>query len=169
MADVTDRDDFVRAFIEVGPGMKGKIERAVDALLDILDGLSGDSDVEDNGDDELTGDEEEPTLGGLGSAYSLERPQTEWAGGRWDQPITSENDDCEKEDEHGGDILDEGEPMLGSTTCANQEHAWSPGNRWAGHDTCESEPSLGWTGIGRGHPETAMRGSDQDREEEHHG
>jgi hypothetical protein len=31
------------------------------------------------------------------------------------------------------------------------------------------EPSLGWTGNGRGHPEIAMRGYDDDREDEHDG
>ena len=28
----------------------------------------------------------------------------------------------------------------------------------------EAEPSLGWTGHGRGHPEMALRGYDDDRE-----
>lgn len=102
----------VRASIAVGPGMRGKIEKAVDALLELLNGLDSDPDLEDGGDDELTGDEE---------------------------------------------------PMLGSTTAVHQGRAWSVGN-----DNCgEPEPSLGWTGVGRGHPQTVMGGYADDREEQH--
>jgi hypothetical protein len=58
----SDGETFVRSFLEFGPGFKDKIEKAVDALLDILDGMATDPDLEDGADDELTGDEE-PSLG----------------------------------------------------------------------------------------------------------
>ncbi|MEA3197564.1 MAG: hypothetical protein QOF32_1616 [Gammaproteobacteria bacterium] len=80
------------------------------------------------------------------------------------------HDDREQENEHGGDVLDEphdgegdSEPSLAATNAIDQRRAWQHNSEamWAGSG--ESEPSLGWT-DGRGHPETAMRGYDDDRE-----
>jgi hypothetical protein len=48
----------VRTFIEVAPGIKARLRTAIEALVDVLDSLEPDGDIEDNGDDELTGDEE---------------------------------------------------------------------------------------------------------------
>lgn len=66
------------------------------------------------------------------------------------------------------DVGDE-EPELGATTAIDQRIAWSrPRDAMAafcftGGDV---EPSLGWCGVGIGHPQAAMRGYDQDREVE---
>jgi hypothetical protein len=89
--------------------------------------------------------------------------QTRWAAGG------GANDECEKEDEHGGDINDEPhdevaegdkEPSLGATTCINQNHAWrasGSGDFWG---SGEGEPSLAFTNI----PAMLPRGYDSDRE-----
>ncbi len=45
----------------------------------------------------------------------------------------------------------------------NQQHAWR-GNVDAWGSSDEAEPSWGWTGHGRGHPEMALLGYDYDRE-----
>ena len=72
------------------------------------------------------------------------------------------DDDDDREDE--SELLEPGgdeEPTLGATTTMNQAHGW----RSSPCDSCdEAEPSLGWTGHGRGHPQTVMRGYDDDRE-----
>ena len=50
---------------------------------------------------------------------------------------------------------------MGATMAMNQAHGWrgSPSD-----SSDEAEPSLGWMGHGRGHPEMALRGYDDDRE-----
>lgn len=63
----------------------------------------------------------------------------------------------DEHDEPGGD----NEPTLGATTAINQECAWAAPRGWPVED---GEPSLGWIGNGRGHPEMALRGYDDDRE-----
>jgi hypothetical protein len=103
-----------------------------------------DAPCEDVGDDE-------PSLGSVGSR-DASLPQYLWSQGA--------DDDREDESEllePGGDD----EPALGATTAMNQEHAWRC-SAWDSSD--EAEPSLGWTGHGRGHPEMALRGYDDDRE-----
>jgi hypothetical protein len=179
----------VRSFVEVGPGIKDRLRTAIEALVDVLDSLEPDIELEDderepeadeeeslghwdaappaNGydaDRELDTADEEPVLGSLGSCGSTSMPQTEWARGPFDDRKAP--DECEEEDEHGGDPNDTGEPMLGATTAMNQERAWNSGGQFASHPTCEDEPSLGWS-DGRGHPQTVMPGYDDDREEQH--
>jgi hypothetical protein len=176
----------VRSFVEVGPGIKDRLRTAIEALVDVLDSLEPDIDIEDderepeadgeeslahwdatppaNGYDadlELDTADEEPVLGSLGSNGSTSMPQTEWARGPLDDRKAP--DECEEENEHGGDPNDEGEPMLGSTTAINQNHAWTDSG-WRSGD--EAEPSLGWSDS-RGHPQTVMPGYDDDREEQH--
>jgi hypothetical protein len=51
----------VRTFLEIRPGMRNRLQ-AIEALVDVLDSLEPDVDLEDNGDNELTADEE-PRLG----------------------------------------------------------------------------------------------------------
>jgi hypothetical protein len=99
----------VRTFLEIRPGMRDRLQQAIEALVDVLDSLEPDVDLEDNGDDELTGDEE---------------------------------------------------PLLGATSGFHQGHAWNA----LTDEADEAEPSLGWTGIGHGHPETVMGGYADDRE-----
>ena len=76
--------------------------------------------------------------------------------------VAGADDDREDESEMlepGGDD----EPALGAKTAINQEHAWrANADVWGSCN--EAEPSLGWTGHGRGHPEMALRGYDDDRE-----
>jgi hypothetical protein len=177
--------DNVRAFIEVAPGMKDRLRTAIEALVDVLDSLEPDIDVEDDEREPVADDEEslghwdatppangfdadleldtaddEPVLGSLGS-YSTVRSQAEWARGPYDE--RGAPDECEEDNEHGTEE-DAGEPTFDSTTCMNQEHAWASGG-WMFRD--EAEPSLGWTGNGRGHPETVMGGYADDLEEQH--
>ena len=78
----------VRSLIELKPGMRDRLKQAVEALIDVLDGLEPDPDLEDGGDDELTGDEE-PTLGATTGMHQ---------GHAWKVPT---------------DEADEGEPSLG--------------------------------------------------------
>lgn len=72
-----------------------------------------------------------------------------------------EEDDPLEEDDFGEDDGN-GEPALGATTAVNQQHSWAGPRGWP--DDGELEPSLGWTN-GHGHPEIALRGYDDDREE----
>jgi hypothetical protein len=106
-------------------------------------------------DREVDDDENEPSLGSVA--------MTEY----WSQEGWSLGADDDSEDEHdgrepGGDSEDE----LGATTAMNQDHAWA--NHCKGWSVSDGEPDLGWTEerSGAGHPETAMRGYDDDREQE---
>ena len=79
------------------------------------------------------------------------------------QHLWAEGADDDREDE--SELLERGgddEPTLGATTAVNQQHAWAASRVTDAVD--EDEPSLGWTGHGRGHPEMALRGYDDDRE-----
>jgi hypothetical protein len=116
--------------------------------------------------DECEGPEDdlEPSLGSIGSYSPSAIPQTYWAHTACDEHGRAYADEAEKEDEHGGDINDEGEAMLGSTAAMNQERAWSPGGLFCGHPTCEDEPSLGWSDS-RGHPKPVPFGGLDDREQ----
>jgi hypothetical protein len=150
--------------------MKDKLERAVDALLDLLDGLD-DPDLEDGADLEPDADGE-PSLGAREihpSIYS-ERAgdQTSWAFSGNDQDLEDEHDGREpsEDDELSGD---ENDCSLGATTALNQAHAWASGANGL-YLGGEPEPSLGWSNTaGHGHPEMALRGYDDDREAEHDG
>ncbi len=140
--------DAASLFIEIRPGMRKALANAVEAFLNLLDQIDADADLEDADppeDDapcEDVGDDE-PSLGSVGSR-DASLPQYLWSQGA--------DDDREDESEllePGGDE----EPMLGATTAMNQEDAWRC-SAWDSSD--EAEPSLGWTGHGRGHPEMAI-------------
>src|SRR4051812_41959356 len=94
----SNRGSFVPTeFIEVTPARRRALASAVESLIAFLDALDPDPDLEESADAEPGGDRE-PTMGapeGLAgqSAY-------EWARG-------SPDDECEQENEHGGDIQDE--------------------------------------------------------------
>ncbi|MGJ0505237.1 MAG: hypothetical protein ACR65X_16135 [Methylocystis sp.] len=138
--------------------MRKALVDAVDAFLNLLDQIDDDGDLEEDDppeDDapcEDVGDNE-PSLGSVGGG-SPYFDQTVWA--------RSETDDREDESE----LLEPGdddEPTLGTTMAVNQAHAWRANvDAWGSRD--EAEPSLGWGGFGRGHPEMALRGYDDDRE-----
>jgi hypothetical protein len=102
------------------------------------------------------------------SSNAAQDDQTRWAAGN----CAADGDDREVEDEHGGNVLDEPhdgdpeEPSLGATVAFNQRHAWAQSDASMWRSTGEAEPSLGWT-DGQGHPHAAMRGYDDDREEQH--
>ncbi len=143
----SDGETFVRSFNEFGPGFKTKIERAVDALLDILEGMDADPDLEETGDDELTGDEE-PSLG----ATHAPDQNRAWSAAQC----------IEIDAEFDGDTTAEcdREPSLGSVErhpngYATLNDAWSTQENWASgtaddredeHDGAEpdmdGEPSL---------------------------
>ena len=106
----------VRTFLEIQPGMKARLRAAVTALIDVLDSLDADPDLEENGDDELTGDEE-PLLGattGLhqGHAWNVRtddadeaEPSLGWVGegrGFHGMALPGYADDRELVDEDGG-------------------------------------------------------------------
>lgn len=143
-------------FIELRPGMRKALADAVEAFLNLLDQIDADADLEDADapeDDapcEDVGDDE-PSLGAPGTFYFPD--QAHWAEGA--------SDDREDESELLEPTGDE-EPTLGATTAVNQQHAWAASRVADAVD--EAEPSLGWTGHGRGHPEMALRGYDDDRE-----
>lgn len=160
MSAAKDNADVSPLFIEIRPGMRKALADAVEAFLNLLDQIDADADLEDADapeDDvpcEDVGDDE-PSLGGLGgTALGGYFNQAGWAQGASDDR-EDEHDGCEP----GGDD----EPTLGATTAINQEHAWrANADAWGSCD--EAEPSLGWTGHGRGHHEMALRGYDHDRE-----
>ena len=140
--------------------MREALADAVEAFLNLLDQIDADADLEDADapeDDvpcEDVGDDE-PSLGGLGgTALGGYFNQAGWAQGASDDR-EDEHDGCEP----GGDD----EPTLGATTAINQGHAWrANADAWGSCD--EAEPSLGWGGVGCGHPEMALRAYDDDRE-----
>ncbi|MCQ4191066.1 helix-turn-helix domain-containing protein [Methylocystis suflitae] len=142
------------------PGMRKALADAVEAFLNLLDQIDADADLEEDNppeDDapcEDVGDNE-PSLGALGgTALGGYFNQAGWAQGASDDR-EDEHDGCEP----GGDD----EPTLGATTAINQGHAWrANADAWGSCD--EAEPSLGWGGVGCGHPEMALRGYDDDRE-----
>jgi hypothetical protein len=158
MSTANDNADVSPLFLEFRPGIRKRIAAAVDALVALLDQIDGDADLEEDNppeDDAPTEDvgDNEPSLGSVASR-DASTPQYLWAQGA--------DDDREREDEHDEEGGDE-EPALGATAAMNQEHAWRAKlNAWGSSD--EAEPSLGWTGHGRGHPEMALRGYDDDRE-----
>lgn len=48
-----ERESFgPTTFIALQPGMRRKIERTIECLVDLLDGLDGDTDLEEQGEDE---------------------------------------------------------------------------------------------------------------------
>jgi hypothetical protein len=156
MSTANDNADVSPLFLESRPGMRKRIAAAVDALVALLDQIDGDADLEEDNppeDDAPAEDvgDEEPSLGSVASR-DASTPQYLWAQGA--------DDDREREDEHDEEGGDE-EPTLGATTALNQRCAWAAPRGWLLED---GEPSLGWTGHGRGHPEMALRGYDDDRE-----
>ena len=74
----------VRTFLEIQPGMRDRLRTAIEALVDVLDSLDSDPDLEDGGDDELSGDEE-PRLGAATGMHQ---------GHAWNVP-TDESDEAE--------------------------------------------------------------------------
>lgn len=157
MSTANDNADSAPLFIEIRPGMRKALADAVEAFLNLLDQIDADVDLEDADppeDDtpcEDVGDNE-PSLGAPGTFYFPD--QAHWSRG----------DDDDREDE--SELLEptgDDEPALGATTAMNQEHGWRS-SLWDSSE--EAEPSLGWTGHGRGHPEMALRGYADDREEE---
>lgn len=104
------------------PHARATVEQAIEELIGLLDFLDPDPDLEENGDVEPSGDENEPSLG------SLDRlPQTRWAEA---SHYTSHDTDLEL------DTADD-EPSLGwSNSISQAKLSASPGDReWE----CEDE------------------------------
>ena len=118
--------------------LRSKIERAVEGLLAILDGLDAtDDDREPNGDELDDEADAEPVLGSVDNFTN----QTRWGAGGVD--------DAEGDEHDGAEPDQEGEPSLGSTSSHNQVE-WAGGGteeREDEHDGAEpdgdDEPSLG--------------------------
>ncbi|MGZ9103543.1 MAG: hypothetical protein ACXW3Y_11750 [Rhodoplanes sp.] len=153
MSTANDNAASAPIFIGFRPRMRKALADAVEAFVALLDQIDADAEEdnppEDDAPCEDVGDNE-PSLGAPGASYFP--PQTHWAEGT----------DDDREDE--SELLEPGgvdEPALGATMAMNQEHAWRC-SAWDSSD--EAEPSLGWTGHGRGHPEMALRGYDDDRD-----
>lgn len=156
---ILENADAAPLLVEYRPDMRRRIAAAVDALVALLDQIDGDSDfeedvpLEDDAPAEDVGDAE-PSLGACGGTCNADTfNQSRWAHGGKD----------DREDE--SELLEDGgcgEPTLGATAAINQECAWAATCGWPVED---GEPSLGWMSHGRGHPETAMRGYDDDREQ----
>jgi hypothetical protein len=102
----------------------------------------------------------EPSLGSVGSCYGQSIPQTMWATGL--------DNDAEGDEHDGAEPDPDGEPSHGSTSSIDQDRAWRASSDFSGSGEGEGEPSLGWPNMppGRGHPEAAMRGYDDDREQD---
>ncbi|AZG76285.1 hypothetical protein [Methylocystis rosea] len=149
--------DAAPLFVEYRPDMRRRIAAAVDALVALLDQIDGDGDFEDADppeDDAPAEDvgDNEPSLGAPGTFYFPD--QAHWAQGAGDD----REDDSDLLEDDGS-----GESALGATTAVNQQHAWAAPR--VTDAIVEDEPSLGWTGHGRGHPEMALRGYDDEREQ----
>jgi hypothetical protein len=129
----------VRTFVEVAPGIKDRLRTAIEALVDVLDSLEPDADIEENGDDELTGDEE-PRLGattGLHQGHARKVPTDEadeaelslgWVGegqGFHGMALPGYAEHYEEENEHGGDVNDVGEPSLGARINDHDQRGWA--------------------------------------------
>lgn len=139
------RDQFVR-IIELTPALRREIEATVESLIALLDSYDGDENLEEDTPLE-DGADEEPTLGApenhpssrdtdwtgrfvprSGKLYRVpDKSQERWAAG------STRDDECEEENEHGGDILDEphdedadDEPSLAFTEALDQSspHRW---------------------------------------------
>ena len=132
-----------RSFIEVGPGMRNRLQQAIEALVDVLDSLEADVDLEDGGDDELTGDEE-PMLGattGMHQGYAWKVPTDEadeaepslgWVGegrGFHGMALPGYADDCEEQHDLEWDPADMG---MGDADGLNEQMA-----PWSGSAQCE--------------------------------
>lgn len=95
---------------------RSELERRIEEMIAFLDLLDDDADIEDGYDDE-------PTLGAENDHEG--RSQEFWA-----QP--SRLDECEAEDEHGGDILDEPhdddelDQNGDEQDCCRSEDEWHP-------------------------------------------
>jgi hypothetical protein len=127
----------------------------VDASCSQEDWAKGDRSGDDNEHDKS---DDEPSLGALG----VQGAENQTA---WGQSATC---DCEPDLEGSRtdrehDDCDEGEPTLGATVAFNQECAW-PGLPGI-NPSDEDEPLLGWTGIGRGHPEPVFHHAGTDERE----
>ncbi|QKC84401.1 hypothetical protein [Mesorhizobium sp. NZP2077] len=160
------------------------IADSIERLIDMLDAMSPDPDLEDTADDEpsllslddleLDNSDYEPDSDGEPAMGAIERhptsrespwgrcgeltvmhygsnSQEDWAGSRATAPG---HDECEAENEHGGDVLDEphdredDEYELGWTEHVDQRLAGKVEEGKWNHP--EGEPDLGWTGYGRG-------------------
>jgi hypothetical protein len=163
--------------------LNNHLDRAM-SLITALDLMEADCDLEDGADAEPSiGDDDreqdnsdyepdsdgEPTMGTIERhPTSRESPwgrsgeltvmhygsnsQEDWAGSRASLPS---HDECEAENEHGGDVLDEphdgrddDEWELGWTEHVDQRLAGKIEQKTWNHP--EGEPDLGWTGHGRG-------------------
>ncbi|GAA4185852.1 hypothetical protein [Shinella granuli] len=89
---------------------RSELERRIEEMIALLDLLDDDADIEDGHDDE-------PTLGAENDHEG--RSQEFWAQ-------SSGLDECEAEDEHGGDILDEPHDDDNSTRTAMSRIAADP-------------------------------------------
>lgn len=95
---------------------RSELERRIEEMIALLDLLDDDADIEDGHDDE-------PTLGAENDHEG--RSQEVWAQ-------SSRLDECEAEDEHGGNILDEPhdddelEENGDEQDCCRSEDEWHP-------------------------------------------
>lgn len=95
---------------------RAELERRIEEAIALLDLLDDDADIEDGHDDE-------PTLGAENDHEG--RSQEFWAQ-------SSRLDECEAEDEHGGDILDEPhdddelDENGDEQDCCRSEDEWHP-------------------------------------------
>jgi|GEM_PF-5668604 len=84
---VGDQENLVQ-IVEFTPQIRRLIGDAIEALVLLLDEREGDENLEETGDDELTGDEE-PTMG----ATETHHRQTEWGRSAWEGRV----DECEQD------------------------------------------------------------------------
>jgi hypothetical protein len=121
-------------FLAMTPKLRVQLATTIENLIALLDEVDGDVDLEDDEREHDTVDDEdghdrEPTMG---AGNSID--QTHAYRG------SSRPDECEEENEHGGDVLDEPHDQV---------------------DQGDDEPSMGWTekmgqdGVGLGDMEAA--------------
>lgn len=119
------------------------IASTIERLIDMLDAMEPDPDLEPyladtGGDDREYACEDEgadsgdfePTMGSSNDLHGS-TDQTRWAWGcQWDE--------CEEENEHGGDILDE--PHDGDELELDEAELDCPGFIWGGNEAAEARP-----------------------------
>jgi hypothetical protein len=129
----------VRSFIEIHPGIRDRLQQAIEALVDVLDSLEHDIDLEDGGDDELTGDEE-PLLGattGMHQGHAWKVPTDEadeaepslgWVGegrGFYGMALPGYADDLEEQHDREHELTDDN--CIGDADGLNEQMSISVG------------------------------------------
>lgn len=118
----------VRAALKAIAGIRREASAEIDRLIALLDRISPDSDLEENGDNDADDSADEPSLGSIDNFID----QTKWAAGGFNT-----THDVDREGEHDGREPDVDEELsMGWVNEGGQTSLASASN-------CDGEPSLG--------------------------